>query len=105
MTALDRTFVVARDTEVPAEQRRIDASTAERALAALGEVHDTASTPLASVCAVLDDGMDRDEFVALVSVLVVHGVTMFDTNHPQIVQRVLDTHSAIAAGQIEVLGQ
>ena len=103
MTATDRTFVIARGIEAPAEHIRIDASTAERALTALTELYEDADDGSGIVCAVLDDDMDRDEFVALVSVLVVHGVTMFDTNHSQIVRRVLDTHSAISAGQIEVL--
>ena len=83
---------------MPARQTRIDASTPALALDALAAADDASL-----VCAVLDDGIDHDEFVALVSVLVVRGVTMFDTEHPQIVRRVLDTHSAIAAGQIEVL--
>jgi hypothetical protein len=46
---------------------------------------------------------DRDELVALASVLVVEGVRSFETHSPKAVRRVLDMYTAITSGQIEVL--
>lgn len=58
---------------------------------------------LDGVCVILDDDIERDEFVALVSVLAVRGVRAFETSQATVVQRILDTHAAISAGEIEVL--
>ncbi len=98
MTSIERTLVLARETEERAGWQRIDASTPELAHAAL-ELADDVS----AVCAVVSPADDRDAFVALVSVLVMCGVVAFETTDPTIVQRILDAHSAVAAGHIEVL--
>ena len=58
---------------------------------------------LESVCVVLEDDIDHDQFVAMVSVLAVRGVRAFETSQPTVVQRILDAHAAISAGNIEVL--
>lgn len=46
---------------------------------------------------------DHDLLVALVAVLVVRGVQAFETRAVPTVRRILDMHSAITAGAIEVL--
>lgn len=88
---------------------RVDASTFEAAAAALNEVDD-----LDAVCAVLadphtadphTDELAREELVALVSMLILSGVRTFETSDPQTVKRILDTHEAIAAANIEVLAE
>lgn len=98
MGANDRILVSDRRREPRPKGERIDAATAESAFSALDALGD-----VSLVCAVLDDTLDRDDFVALVAVLVARGVTTFETSQTQTVQRILDTHLAISAGQIEVL--
>lgn len=83
-----------------ADWQRVDASTFDAAMAALAGVED-----VAGVCAVLADTVAREDLIALVSMLVIQGVRSFETSDPQTVKRILDTHAAIAAGEIEVLSQ
>ncbi len=84
--------------------QRVDASSYDIAVAALNDVEN-----VDAVCAVLADAqadvLAREELIALVSMLVIHGVRTFETSDPQTVKRILDTSEAIAAGNIEVLAQ
>ena len=89
-------------------QVRIEDHTVGAILDALDQVDDLDSVVVVVDAAAytIDDTepvVDRDALIALVSVLVVHGVRSFETRHPQLVRRVLDMHSAIIAGEIEVL--
>jgi hypothetical protein len=81
--------------------RRVEHSSAEGLLEAV----DLAESP-GELLVVLDSAVpagDRDELVALASVLVVEGVQSFETHSPKAVRRVLDMYAAITSGQIEVL--
>lgn len=78
---------------------RVEGSSGEDVLAQLATIDDDSR-----VIAAVDNAVaDLDEFVALVSVLVLRGVQVFETRWPQAVQRILDTHLAIVSTEIEVL--
>lgn len=89
-------------------QIRVEESTLDAVLDALDRIDDLDEVVVVvDACASRVDGtdlvLDHDDLVAVVSVLVVHGVRSFETRHPQPVRRVLDMHTAIVAGEIEVL--
>lgn len=100
----EKVLVVSRQAPERASWNRIEAPSADAALAAIDAI-DTA-VDVSTVCAVLanaDTDLASEETIALVSLLVMRGVMAFETSDPQIVRRILDTHAAISAGQIEVL--
>ena len=86
-----------RGGEEPARWHRIDAARAPGALESIANAPD-----VSAVCAVLADDMDHDEFVALVSVLVMRGVGAFETTRTQSVKRVLDMYLAISDSELEI---
>ena len=89
-------------------QIRIEEDTLDAVLDALDPIDDLDTVVVVvDVVASISDStgplVDHDEFIAVVSVLVMHGVRSFETRHPQPVRRVLDMHTAIVAGEIEIL--
>jgi hypothetical protein len=81
--------------------QRVEHSTVEEVF----ESVDLAENP-GELLVVLDSAVpagDRDELVALASVLVVEGVQSFETHSSKAVRRVLDMYAAITSGRIEVL--
>jgi hypothetical protein len=83
---------------------RVEGESPEALLFALDELSADVQALAAIDDAVSPDGeVDVDVLIALASVLVVRGVTRFETTHPRSVRRILDTYAGIQAGEIEVL--
>ncbi|MDW3179964.1 MAG: hypothetical protein R8J94_21420 [Acidimicrobiia bacterium] len=104
MEPTEPTIVTGHDGPNDSAVVRLEAHSANSLVELVDDVDDPSVLSVAVDRAVTnDDVLDRDALVALVSVLVTLGVRRFETDHPQVVRRVLDTHSAISAGDIAVL--
>lgn len=78
---------------------RVESDTLEGLLDAVRSAGD----PTGLLVAVDSAVRDKDELIAIVSVLVVEGVQAFETSAPQPVQRILDTHRTIVHGAIDAI--
>lgn len=78
---------------------RVESDTLEGLLDAVRSAGDPAGLLVAVDSAV----RDKDELVAIVSVLIVEGVQAFETSERQAVQRILDTHRTIVHGAIDAI--
>lgn len=100
MSSPEPTIVRAKNSvELGSEPERVE----EHSARALVDAVEASEDPSQLIAAVDAAAADRDELVALVSVLVTAGVETFETKQPTTVQRILDTHLAIVIGEIEVL--
>lgn len=104
MESTEPTIVTGHDVPNDSAVARLETQSASSLVELVDDVDDPSAVSVAVDRAVTnDDVLDRDALVALVSVLVTLGVRRFETRHPQVVRRVLDTHAAISAGDIAVL--
>ncbi|MGI9607691.1 MAG: hypothetical protein ACR2P0_16295 [Acidimicrobiales bacterium] len=79
---------------------RVDAGDASELAQAVAAA---AAEGIAVMAAPDDLASDVDEWIALVSVLVVNGVAAIETGDPRRARRIFDTIDAIRAGSTEVL--
>lgn len=114
----ERQLVISRTADERVHWQRLEVSTVEDAQVGLSKLaKGDPAVDMASLCVVLQEPIDSvptddladndsvatDALIALVSVLVMRGVTAFETTNPKVVTRILDTHAAISAGEISVL--
>lgn len=101
--AIERVFAVDADQAIPLTA--ISATSAEGLLSMVRVVLGTEAICAAPDDATTTDGeWDEDEWTALVSVLVVDGVSAIDTAHPKLARRIFDMHAAIRAADETVVG-
>ncbi|MFT7474299.1 MAG: hypothetical protein ACI81L_001224 [Verrucomicrobiales bacterium] len=106
MGSTEPTIVAGHDDPIDSEGFRVEALSVDALIDLVDVVDDVGSLTVAVDAAVSKNGaIDNDALVALVAVLVECGVHRFETRHPQVIRRVLDTFAAISAGEIEVLEQ
>jgi hypothetical protein len=110
MGSTEPTIVDGHENPIDLADFRVEALSVDALLDLVDVVDDVGSLTVAVDAAVsfddavsTDGAIDRDALVAVVAVLVECGVRRFETRHPQVIKRVLDTYAAISAGEIEVL--
>jgi len=101
--AIERVFAVDADQTIPltlisatSPEALLEMVRAVLGVEAICAQPDAAASPSGS--------WDEDEWTALVSVLVVEGVSAIETRHPKLARRVFDTHAAIRAADETVVG-
>lgn len=72
----------------------LSADTAEDLLQLVHAQHE--AEPDRAIRAIAPDDLDDDELTALCAALALHGVTVIDTDRPQIAKRCLDTYAAMS---------
>lgn len=98
------TLVERSERPEDAPRPRVAAKTVDELIALVSELSNPEDAIVAIDEAFGADGVDLDQFAALASVLVLNGVSAFETRHVQSIRRLFDMHAAIEAGSIEVLG-
>lgn len=101
--AIERVFAVDADQTIPLTC--ISATSSEGLLSMVRAVLGTETICASPDDAASSDGAwDEDEWTALVSVLVVDGVSAIDTAYPRLARRIFDMHAAIRAADEAVVG-